>query len=160
MTTDSASRQIIDNEHLRLLAIFHYIKGGLIIAFSCFLITHLSLLSFFISQSGDLFPQAGGEQSFDPEGVMTVLSTVFAGFIALGVAFGAANIISGRLIKKRQGMVFSHVIAVLNCLSIPYGTILGIFTFMVLGRPSVRDAYNAAAEHGVADPESTPSKTI
>ena len=36
------------------------------------------------------------------------------------------------------------VIAAINCLHIPIGTMLGIFTFIVLGRDSVRKLYDDA----------------
>ena len=40
------------------------------------------------------------------------------------------------------------VIAGINCLHIPLGTLLGVFTLVVLGRESVRKLYlDASVEH-------------
>jgi hypothetical protein len=41
--------------------------------------------------------------------------------------------------------MFSLVIAGLNCIQIPFGTALGVFTIIVLLRDSVREAYAAGA---------------
>jgi hypothetical protein len=40
-------------------------------------------------------------------------------------------------IKRRESRTFCVVIAGLTCVGFPYGTALGVFTFIVLGRDSV-----------------------
>ena len=40
--------------------------------------------------------------------------------------------------------MFSQIMAGVNCLSIPFGLLLGVFTLIVLARPSVKALY---AEH-------------
>ena len=59
----------------------------------------------------------------------------------LGWLFGGLTIYSGLCIQRRQRRTFSLVMAVVNCLSIPFGTALGIFTILVLSRESVRRQY-------------------
>jgi len=44
-------------------------------------------------------------------------------------------------LRKRKHRTFLLVMAALSCLSIPYGTILGIFTFMVLQRPAAKKLF-------------------
>lgn len=41
--------------------------------------------------------------------------------------------------RKRATLIVSG----LNCLQIPFGTVLGVFTLVVLLRDSVREAYEA-----------------
>ncbi len=53
------------------------------------------------------------------------------------------NILSGLFIRKRKNRTFSFVIAGVNCLQIPFGTALGVFTFIVLSRISVKMEYDA-----------------
>ena len=72
----------------------------------------------------------------------------FAVFRWFYVFFGAwllasfvLNILSGLFIGRRKFRTFSLVVAVLNCIHIPLGTVLGVFTIIVLLRPSVRDVY-------------------
>jgi hypothetical protein len=54
---------------------------------------------------------------------------------------GILTIVSGRLISLRRRRTFSLVVAGINCASFPFGTVLGVFTFIVLARPSVRALY-------------------
>jgi hypothetical protein len=57
METPSANpQQILDNEHLKLLSIFHYIMGGFSALFGCIPIIHIVLGLFFI-----LSPHSFGE---------------------------------------------------------------------------------------------------
>jgi hypothetical protein len=51
------------------------------------------------------------------------------------------NLLSGLFLRARRHRTFSMVVAAINCLHIPIGTALGVFTFIVLGRESVRKLY-------------------
>jgi len=51
------------------------------------------------------------------------------------------NFLSARFIKARRHRAFSLVVSGFNCLHMPLGTVLGVFTFIVLGRESVREIY-------------------
>jgi len=64
---------------------------------------------------------------------------VFMGVIIL-IGF-AVNLMSGLFIRQRRHRIFSLVIAALDCLQIPFGTALGVFTIIVLSRESVRGLY-------------------
>ena len=57
------------------------------------------------------------------------------------VAAGVGNILSANFMRKRKYRAFSFVVACLNCLQIPFGTALGVFTIIVLSRDSVRAQY-------------------
>ena len=69
-------------------------------------------------------------------------------YLFMGVLLLAAlvlNVLSGLFLWRRQHRVFSLVIGGLNCLQIPFGTALGVFTILVLSRDSVRELYNGQA---------------
>ncbi|MDB4265325.1 hypothetical protein N9891_01100 [bacterium] len=51
------------------------------------------------------------------------------------------NFMSARYLGQRRKKVFSMITAGVNCLSIPLGTALGIFTLVVLSRSSVERIY-------------------
>ncbi|MEK6771537.1 MAG: hypothetical protein AABY62_07870 [Pseudomonadota bacterium] len=133
------TRRILDEEHLRLLALFHYISGGLTILFSCVFIIHLTFLGLLMSSPNLLGPVPS--QGPDPQSVLSVIFTIFAVLIALGIGYGIAQIISGRFLARRRHRTFSLIVAIPNLLLIPYGTLLGVFTLMVLGRESVKNLY-------------------
>jgi hypothetical protein len=53
----------------------------------------------------------------------------------LGWTFGALTLYAGRSIQKRRHKALIYVMAAFNCMFIPYGTLLGVFTFIILGSP-------------------------
>ncbi|MDJ0671770.1 MAG: hypothetical protein DWQ53_23750 [Microcystis flos-aquae DF17] len=61
--------------------------------------------------------------------------------VKLGEVFAIATIVSGRFLKRRQRYWFSFVMACILCLFTPLGTILGVFTIIVLSRQSVKELY-------------------
>lgn len=67
---------------------------------------------------------------------------IFAGIGALvfvaveGMA--ALSFFTGRFLSRRQHHTFCVVISALNCLSLPLGTALGVFSILVLQRSSVK----------------------
>jgi hypothetical protein len=54
---------------------------------------------------------------------------------------GVLNAISGWCISKRRARTFSLVIAGIDCIGMPFGTVLGVFTIVVLVRSSVLEIY-------------------
>jgi hypothetical protein len=61
----------------------------------------------------------------------------------LSLVIGIFTIISGRKLGKQTGRTFSLVVAGINCAVFPFGTVLGVFTIIVLMRDSVRKLYEA-----------------
>ena len=67
-------------------------------------------------------------------------------YLAMGVflvALCVCNALSGHYIRKRKNRIFSFIIAGINCMHFPLGTALGVFTFIVLTRESVKMEYSA-----------------
>jgi hypothetical protein len=48
-------------------------------------------------------------------------------------------------LRKRRHRTLSFVMACLTCINIPLGTALGVFTLVVLSRPSVKALYDQVA---------------
>ena len=132
--------QIIDEEHLRLLSIGYYIAGGLHITFASLFIFHFVFLIFFASNP-DLFPPAAQNKAVPPDVMLHVFAWVLGIIIFLGWLFGGLTIYAGRCIKSRSKRTLSLIMATLNTLAIPVGTIVGVCGLMVLSRPSVRRLY-------------------
>jgi len=74
---------------------------------------------------------------------------LFAAVGIIGVLFHWAQAVcacvSARNMPRRRGRTFSFVTAGLLCLQMPLGTVLGVFTFIVLSRETVRAGYERAA---------------
>ena len=129
---------IIDHEHLKLLFIFHFVAAGLALAMLLFLCMHYLLMSQMFNNP-DLWKDA---KNAPPKDFFKFFIWFYLFFGAILFASGVCNLLSGLFMRQRRHRTFSIVIGGLNCLHIPFGTILGIFTIMVLSRDSVRKLYS------------------
>lgn len=134
-------RRIIDEEHLRLLSLFHYISGGITLVLATFAFIPFVIMRLVFSQMDPSQFEGPGP---DPQMMVSGLFSVYIGFTVLGILFGAAKLVSAWVLRRKQWRLFSMVVAVPSLLFIPYGTILGIMTFIVLSRPSVGMLYEEA----------------
>jgi hypothetical protein len=48
---------------------------------------------------------------------------------------------TARCLRLRKNHALCQVVAGLSCIDVPYGTALGVITFNVLGRSSVRELF-------------------
>ena len=66
------------------------------------------------------------------------LSTIFAIVATL-------KLLTARRLRERRSKTFCIVTAGISCFGLPYGTALGVFTLLVLSRPSVQALFSEAA---------------
>jgi hypothetical protein len=136
----------VDNEHLRLLKIFHFVMAGLALVGLLFVPAHYAIVNMVLSNPE--FTSGGKAQGMTQEQFKSLLPFIYlfyAGFGGLAVLTAIANLLSGLYLKARKHRVFSIVVACLNLLHMPLGSILGAFTLMVLLRDSVRRLYEHTA---------------
>jgi hypothetical protein len=131
-----------DRDQVRLLAIFHFILGALALLGIAFLFLHYSIMRLVFmnpeawkTQPNTPAPPMPPQQLFE----VMLWFYLFAG-VMITLAF-ALNLLSGFCLWRRKHRLFSLVIAGLNCLQIPLGTVLGVFTIIVLVRDSTRELY-------------------
>jgi hypothetical protein len=125
--------------NLSTLSILHYVYGGLV----CFIGAAIFVL---LLTLGNIFQSDWFlENTHDapPAAVGAVLSIVGWAVFFFLEAKGIANIISGNLLAKARGRLFSQIVAGVDCLNIPFGITLGIFTFVELNKEDVKQAYAA-----------------
>ena len=65
------------------------------------------------------------------------------GFFLVGQSLAICIIIAGRFLTQRRRYLFVFVIASCECLFMPFGTVLGVFTIVLLSRESVKAAFDA-----------------
>ena len=128
-----------DIDHLNLLAIFHYVWGGLVLLFSCFGIIYILMGVAFVNNPAAFAPPGGTGGRPPPIGWFFIGMGSF--FLLLGWIVGGLNLYSARCMQRREKRVLSLVVGGLNCISFPIGTTLGIFTFIVMLRDSVTQLY-------------------
>ena len=127
-------QQILDNEHLKLLSIFHYVMGGLSALFGCIPIIHVVLGLVFL-----LAPHAFGEGPNQPPPFIGWLLLLLGGcFILFAWAYALLVLFAGRCIAQRKRHTYCFIVACVECLWVPFGTCLGVFTMLVLNRASVK----------------------
>ena len=130
-----------DGEHLKLLAIFHFILAALGLFGIAFLVFHFAVMRGIFMNPEMWKNEKGGPP---PE--------ILFKFLVWGCAFGAVvilagsviNLLSGLFIRQRRHRMFSIIIGGLNCLHVPFGTLLGVFTILILSRESVRKIYEVS----------------
>lgn len=127
-----------DLEHVRLLAIFHFALAGLALMGCAILGLHYLMMRSIVFNP-DFWSHQGGQPPPPAFLNFFVWFYVFGGLV-LGVSL-VLNGVSGLFLLKRRHRLFSLIVAGLNCLHVPFGTTLGIFTFIVLSRESVRELY-------------------
>ena len=146
LTYATAAPTFADEEHLRLLAIFHWIVGPIQLLLGCFPIIHLIMGIAILNGAFPPANQGNGHSGppFPPEfgWIFIIMALVF---ILIGWTFGVLTLISGFSIKARRRRLFSIIVAGLNCIHFPFGTALGVFTLIVLLRRSVETLYRSTA---------------
>lgn len=143
-------QRTVDREHLRLLAIFHWVQGGLTALFSLFPIIHLVMGVAMLSGKFPMGPATANKGQPPPEEALRLMGGMFVAIgavaICIGMTFAVLTVFSARFLGRQRNRTFSLVVAGLNCLCIPLGTVLGVFTLIVLSRPSVSALYQETAE--------------
>src|SRR5882757_6948441 len=131
-----------DTEQLNLLAIFHYVVAGLAALFSFFplLYTTVGAIFIFAARHGTAKP---GED-LPPEFLGWIFAVLGALFFLAGLAMAVCTLIAGRSLALRKRYSFVLVMACIECLFVPFGTILGVFTIVALSRESVRALFSKA----------------
>jgi hypothetical protein len=127
-----------DVEHLRLLRLGFYIMAGMTGLMSLFSLLWVGMGVLFTS--GAFFP-ANASPSGDPRAMGVFFLVVGLVVLLLGLATTYLTFLTGRYLGNRRHSTFCMVMAGLCCLQIPWGTVIGVCTIMVLSRPSVKGMF-------------------
>lgn len=140
--SDSRRQAVLDEEHLRLLALFHYISGGITVAFSLL----FGVWFVFMAAMFSFLPRHAGDGAAPPfQAPPAIFFLLFAFVFLLGVGYGILEVVSGRLIARRKRRLLTLIVAIPRVVFLPYGLILSIFTLIILERPSVKLLYRRSA---------------
>jgi hypothetical protein len=128
-------QEIIDEEHLRLLRLGYFISAGYAALFIPIGLVYAGM--------GLLFSHLPAGSGPPPPPVMQWFFGVFgATFGGLATVATVMKLITAIRLKERRSRTFCLVTAGFSCLEIPYGTALGLMTFTVLSRASVRRTFD------------------
>lgn len=136
-----------DAEHLKLLSIFHYVVAGLAALFSLVPVLHLVIGLAMVSGTLE------GTDTDPPAQMVGWFFVFFAGsFIVCGLVFAAAVLLAGRALANRTRYMYCLVMAGIECIFTPFGTVLGVFTILVLMRDSVKRMFGVDTEPAEPSP--------
>jgi len=131
------SRQDLD--HLNVLAILHYVLAGLSALFSLLPLLYVVLGFAILAQGG-------------PGAQVGLFFVIVFGIIAAYFVLSAIlSLVGGIYLHRRKGRTFCFIAAAISCVHVPLGTVLGIFTILVLSRESVKELFAGRGRYH--DPE-------
>ena len=126
-----------DTEQLRLLSIFHYVVAGIVAMFSMFPILHLAMGIAIVAGAFD-----DVENGDSPPAFFGWIIIMFAAVIILcGLTMAICVAIAGRRLGHNRSYMYCLVVAGIECMFMPIGTVLGVFTIIVLMRPTVKELF-------------------
>src|SRR3974390_706522 len=110
-----------DEEHLRLLSIFHYVCAALTALFGCIPLIYLIMGLLMVFN-----PQSFGPSKDQPPAFVGIFMIVMGvAMILFGWGLAACLAYAGRCLAQRKRHTFCLVVAGIACLFMPFGTILG-----------------------------------
>lgn len=140
-----------DREHLSALSIGHYILAGVALLGGIPTLVFGIAGAKLIDEVGSDLSMAMGEITAQPganplganpesmaDDLETLIMTMIVGGLVLAIVSAVHLALVGLKIRQRQWWLFCYLTGWGECLMFPFGTILGIFTIIVLGRPSVK----------------------
>lgn len=126
-----------DAEHLKLLSVFHYVMAGLIAIGGCLMMAYFAFSAYIFNELVRTMPVTPG--STPPPAGLGWFFGAFGAVLCLAAWIMATlNFLSARWLAMRKNRIFCIVAAALSCVGFPLGTALGVFTIIVLQRPSIR----------------------
>jgi tellurite resistance protein TehA-like permease len=130
-----------DNQYLRLLSTFHYVVGAIFAVIGFIPIIHLTLG---IAMLEGLFDTDDGQPP-PPEALGWMFVFIGTCLITMFWSVAACLMLAGRRLAQRRSYWFCFVVACAACAFSPFGTVLGVFTILVLARPSVKAQFGLPA---------------
>lgn len=133
--------RLVDEEHLRLLRIAWLIAAAWNALWVSFPMIYIVMGLFFAFAVPH--PAHGGDADARFVGCAFVsIGSAIALFMAV---LAVLKFLTARAIGRRSSRILCVITAAIICLSIPYGTALGVATILVLTRPSVMELFAPAA---------------
>lgn len=136
-----------DLQYLRILSIFYYVIAGLIALISCLALIYLLLGVMFVAAP----PTGSGPPP--PPALGWIFIVLSIGVLLLGWSWAAALVVAGWFLGRCRHYTYCLVMGCSALLYIPLGTVLGVFTIILLIRPEMKRLFETGSQ--VDDDEET-----
>jgi len=141
-------------EHdLKLLSIGYYVQGGLVTFYSLIFFAYVGVMGAVMFTALKEAAKSGSSANQVPGWLFPLLGTLITAVLLVIVASGLCLLYAGLALRRRKHYIFLLVMAGLSCFAMPYGTLLGIFTILVLQRPSAKALFGRAPAFPPALPQ-------
>lgn len=142
-----------DVKYLDLLSIFHFVVGGITALFACIPLIHIVMGIVILTGGFD-----DGSGNAPPAFLGWLFIIMGSVFIILGWCLAIFMFVVGTKLKRRKNRIFCMVIAGVECIFMPFGTVLGVFTIIILNKESVAAVFDrrTAGEVVPRSPERQP----
>jgi succinate dehydrogenase/fumarate reductase cytochrome b subunit len=146
--TDSlaAATDAADASQLHTLGVLYYVLGGLnvlMLSLTLLLVGAVVVLAAREPGSASAPAAATAAASGDSTTMASIFLLIYLAAILFSAVCAVLQFMAARRLRERRSLRFCQVVAGLSCLSVPIGTLLGAFTFVVLARPSLRARFAA-----------------
>jgi hypothetical protein len=145
MSDEYTRQSLIDDEHLKLLSLGYMISAAITGFFALFGLMYIfigAMMIGFVTHRPEMATNTG---HVPPAFMGWFFGVVGLTFFIVGITLAVAKLYAAICIKSRKSRTFCLVVGGFTCLAIPYGTALGVFTFIVLGRDSVVRLFPSSA---------------
>jgi nitrogen fixation/metabolism regulation signal transduction histidine kinase len=152
--TDQEKQSIIDEEHLKLLRIGYLVIGAADSLFALLPLIYV-VMGIGIATAGFQGPTNPGEPSVAFIGwVMAVFGVFFSLFFAVQAVL---QLMAARALGQRRSRLLCQIAAAASCFQIPWGVLLAVFTFLVLGRETVKRLFEPGRVQLLPTPARAPA---
>jgi hypothetical protein len=125
-----------DEDHLKILGIFEYVMAGISALAGCCMIGYAFFGVALIAAAFDRGPNA------PPAEFGIFFTIVFASIALYAFVYCFLEILTARFLIAHIHYRFCFVMACIELVNFPFGTVLGICIIVALSRPSVRALYD------------------
>ena len=140
MNATVSQQEIVDSEHLRLLRIGYFISAATNLIWVFFPLIYVAVGALMLSGAFN-----GAKPSdVPPKALGLVMMSIGIAISLIMASFAVLKLLTAQAIGKRRHKGLICAAAAISCLGIPWGTALGVLTFIVLSRPSVASQFHSS----------------
>jgi hypothetical protein len=139
MATDEERQAIADSAQFDLLPVGYWVSAGFWGFYALCMVAYFAIF-------GTLFMSIPkGDSGAPPPALGWFFVIVGCLTLVIAAVFVTLKVLAGFWLRRRTHRAATMVIAALGCLELPYGTLIGVWTFIGMARPAIRAQYGLGA---------------
>lgn len=127
-----------DLAHLDTIGILYYVLAGITALFALFPVIHLIVGIGLLA-----LPAQPGQPGNEAALVGWLFIGVAVSLIGFGMTLAVLFAMVARRLRQRRGYMFCVIASAVSCLSMPFGTVLGVFALIVLTKAPIKALFES-----------------